>query len=176
MGVTNQAVSKWEQGKCCPDIQYLPELADYFSVSIDDLFGHGREERPAERSTGCGSARRCGSASGVCFLPDSKSGGLLFPRFDRLRDKPAEKELAGIAQRLAALSDINVLKTLCALCVLSCEAAEDTASCEAIAAAAQLTPEEVQAALKKLPIGGRAENAPCLRCFLLSLMPLVNLL
>ena len=176
VGVTNQAVSKWEQGKCCPDIQYLPELADYFSVSIDDLFGHGREERPAERSTGCGSARRCGSASGVCFLPDSKSGGLLFPRFDRLRDKPAEKELAGIAQRLAALSDINVLKTLCALCVVSCEAAEDTASCEAIADAAQLTPEEVQAALKKLPIGGRAENAPCLRCFLLSLMPLVNLL
>lgn len=52
VGVTNQAVSKWEQGKCCPDIQYLPELADYFSVSIDDLFGHGREERPAERSTG----------------------------------------------------------------------------------------------------------------------------
>lgn len=176
VGVTNQAVSKWEQGKCCPDIQYLPELADYFSVSIDDLFGHGREERPAERSTGCGSAAGAGARPASVSSPTAKSGGLLFPRFDRLRNKPAEKELAGIAQRLAALSDINVLKTLCALCVLSCEAADDAASCEAIADAAQLTPEEVQAALKKLPIGGRAENAPCLRCFLLSLMPLVNLL
>lgn len=40
LGVTNQAVSKWEAGKCCPDIEMLPELAEYFRVSIDELMGY----------------------------------------------------------------------------------------------------------------------------------------
>lgn len=40
LGVTNQAVSKWESGKCCPDIEMLPELAGYFRVSIDELMGY----------------------------------------------------------------------------------------------------------------------------------------
>ena len=39
LGVTNQAVSKWESGLACPDIQLLPELADLFGVTIDELFG-----------------------------------------------------------------------------------------------------------------------------------------
>ena len=40
LGVTNQAVSKWESGKCAPDIQLLPDIAEYFNISIDELFGH----------------------------------------------------------------------------------------------------------------------------------------
>lgn len=39
LGVTNQAVSKWESGKCAPDIQLLPYIAEYFNISIDELFG-----------------------------------------------------------------------------------------------------------------------------------------
>lgn len=39
LGVTNQAVSKWESGKCAPDIQLLPDIAEYFNISIDELFG-----------------------------------------------------------------------------------------------------------------------------------------
>ena len=38
LGVTNQAVSKWEKGQCCPDIELLPDIAKYFNVSIDRLF------------------------------------------------------------------------------------------------------------------------------------------
>ena len=37
LNVSNQAVSKWEAGKCCPDIEVLPELAAFFEVSIDEL-------------------------------------------------------------------------------------------------------------------------------------------
>ena len=37
LGLTPQAVSKWEAGKCCPDIEILPELAAFFGVSIDEL-------------------------------------------------------------------------------------------------------------------------------------------
>ena len=46
LGVTNQAVSKWEADVCCPDIQLLPRLADLFGCSIDALFG--RENKVAQ--------------------------------------------------------------------------------------------------------------------------------
>ena len=38
VGVSTQAVSKWENGGV-PDIELLPKIADFFSVSIDYLFG-----------------------------------------------------------------------------------------------------------------------------------------
>lgn len=40
LGVTNQAVSKWESGQCCPDIQLLPDIAKLFDVSVDELLGY----------------------------------------------------------------------------------------------------------------------------------------
>ena len=46
LGVTNQAVSKWETDQSCPDIQLLPKLADLFGISIDALFG--RETEPEQ--------------------------------------------------------------------------------------------------------------------------------
>lgn len=39
LGVTNQSVSKWESGQCCPDIALLPEIAGIFGVSVDRLLG-----------------------------------------------------------------------------------------------------------------------------------------
>ena len=39
LGVTNQAVSKWESDQCCPDLFLLPRLADLFEISMDELFG-----------------------------------------------------------------------------------------------------------------------------------------
>lgn len=41
IGISVQAVSKWECGLSCPDIMYLPHIADYLGVSLDDLL---REE------------------------------------------------------------------------------------------------------------------------------------
>ena len=34
LGVTNQTISKWESGQCCPDIQFLPQIADYFGAGL----------------------------------------------------------------------------------------------------------------------------------------------
>ena len=39
LGVTNQAVSKWESAQCCPDIALLPDIAKLFEVSVDELMG-----------------------------------------------------------------------------------------------------------------------------------------
>lgn len=38
LGVTFQAVSKWENAKAAPDIAFLPIMADIFGCYIDDLF------------------------------------------------------------------------------------------------------------------------------------------
>ncbi|WP_339212333.1 LamG-like jellyroll fold domain-containing protein [Ornithinibacillus sp. FSL M8-0202] len=43
LGVSNQAVSKWENGQSFPDMLLLPQLSDIFGVSIDTFFG--RAER-----------------------------------------------------------------------------------------------------------------------------------
>ncbi len=37
LGVTAQAVSKWEVEGCYPDIELLPSIANFFNVSIDEL-------------------------------------------------------------------------------------------------------------------------------------------
>ena len=40
LGVTAQAVSRWESGSSYPDMENIPAIANYFHVSIDKLFGY----------------------------------------------------------------------------------------------------------------------------------------
>ncbi len=42
LGVTAQAVSKWENDQSCPDINMLPKLAQLFGTTTDALLGHER--------------------------------------------------------------------------------------------------------------------------------------
>ena len=44
LGVTAQAVSKWENDQSCPDITILPKLAKIFGVTTDELLGVEREK------------------------------------------------------------------------------------------------------------------------------------
>ena len=50
MGVTPQAVSKWENDQSCPDITALPRLAEIFGITTDELLGREpvREVHEAE--------------------------------------------------------------------------------------------------------------------------------
>ncbi len=43
LGVTSQAVSRWESNGCFPDINLIPSIANYFHVSIDSLFGYDND-------------------------------------------------------------------------------------------------------------------------------------
>ncbi|MBR5496417.1 MAG: helix-turn-helix domain-containing protein [Clostridia bacterium] len=47
LGVSSQSVSKWERGDGYPDIEMLPSIANYFSVSIDELMGTSAPEKKA---------------------------------------------------------------------------------------------------------------------------------
>lgn len=56
MGVSPQAVSKWENNLSCPDIAALPQLAEVFGISVDELLGKSAhtaevvEEKPGKGS------------------------------------------------------------------------------------------------------------------------------
>ena len=38
IGISAQAVWKWEQNTCCPDIVFLPHLAHILECTVDDFF------------------------------------------------------------------------------------------------------------------------------------------
>ena len=45
LGVSAQAVSKWERGSATPDIGLLPYISAFFGVSIDELFALSDDTR-----------------------------------------------------------------------------------------------------------------------------------
>ncbi len=51
LGVTYQAVSKWENAKSAPDIAFLPMLADVFNCSIDTLFSRNEHANSKTEKT-----------------------------------------------------------------------------------------------------------------------------
>ena len=45
LGISPQSVSKWENEISMPDIALLPEIAEVFGVSVDELFGLNENEK-----------------------------------------------------------------------------------------------------------------------------------
>lgn len=56
LGISCQAISKWETGTSYPDISLLPIIADYFGVSIDYLLGHDVSTQREEIEQTCNQA------------------------------------------------------------------------------------------------------------------------
>lgn len=48
LGVTKAAVSKWENTESFPDITMLPQIAQLFHITMDELFDYTLEYKPAK--------------------------------------------------------------------------------------------------------------------------------
>ncbi|MBE6551333.1 MAG: helix-turn-helix transcriptional regulator [Ruminococcaceae bacterium] len=50
LGVSPQAVSRWEANGGYPDMELIPAIANYFNISIDELFGYSTDRQEKLRS------------------------------------------------------------------------------------------------------------------------------
>ena len=68
LGVTAQAISRWETGVCYPDVELIPAVSNYFAVSIDELFGYNneREKRIDELCANIYSMNRENNGIDIC--------------------------------------------------------------------------------------------------------------
>ena len=73
MGVSRQAVSKWEQGEGYPEVEKLLALADKFGVSLDYLM----DRMPLEKAPVDASADAA-AADIVSYVPEQSSDPLNF--------------------------------------------------------------------------------------------------
>lgn len=53
LGVTPQAVSKWESENGYPDLEYLTPIANFFNITLDELFGHDLAEKQRKIDAYC---------------------------------------------------------------------------------------------------------------------------
>ena len=53
LGVSFQAVSKWENGSAMPDVMMIPAIASFFEVSTDELFDYNTYETERKVQQAC---------------------------------------------------------------------------------------------------------------------------
>lgn len=122
LGVSNQAVSKWESDACCPDIALLPQLVDALEMTLDELFGHESKETSSEKADADGQVLPIAaelpwedddSIHAVLFqghrLLQPKQGSLFrHDKYDEIR-KTVELHFSGSAQDI--YSDFSIVCT-----------------------------------------------------------------
>ncbi len=70
VGVTVQAVSKWETQQSLPDIGIVPEIAEFFGVTLDSLFfGNAEENTKTDIS--------CVPCDGKLYIVQARDGKIL---------------------------------------------------------------------------------------------------
>ena len=103
LGVTSQAVSRWEANGGYPDMQMIPAIANYFHISIDELFGY-HDEREEKIKTILENATKTLTKQGFTMYPGSLSNdveeciGMLRSASEEFPNEP--KILLKLAQAL----------------------------------------------------------------------------
>lgn len=91
LGVTIQAVSKWERAEGMPDIAYLPQIAGFYAVTVDALLGvdaAAKEERINEICEEYDRIRQCPPREdGTLVVENNIEAGINYLR-SALREVP----------------------------------------------------------------------------------------
>lgn len=80
LGVTAQAVSKWENDQSCPDITTLPRLAEIFGISVDTLLGRTEQEVVHEATIENSKTKQNGDGWNMIY-DKTRRGGIGFALF-----------------------------------------------------------------------------------------------
>ena len=125
MGVSAQAVSRWENGATYPDITMLPMIADFFDVTLDELMGRGRELETNEREAFFKSMRElhsCGEIAKIleaydkmlqkhpndAYLLHGKANVLYYSQFKKSQDMSAAKEIISLCNKINCSNNIGM--------------------------------------------------------------------
>lgn len=116
LGVSSQAISRWENNITYPDISMLPMIADYFEVSLDWLMGRRKECNLSEREKFFKEARLCEDNRGIdeaiimnrkmlekypsdVYIQFSLSN-YLYSKYKSCHDKNIEKEIFVLCNKI----------------------------------------------------------------------------
>ena len=128
MHISSQAISKWETGSSCPDIDYLPKLAIFFGISLDNLLDFSQSQVDAAVEALVAECGRMGNdpAAAEAFLGKAlekypNNDLLLTCILENMQEQNADKsrsaEIIQIGERILSCSrdeelKINVLRIL----------------------------------------------------------------
>ena len=124
LGVSAQAVSRWENGATYPDITMLPMIADFFDVSVDELMGRGRELGSAERDAffkKVNEMRNCGQSGDIlesydkmlhkhpndAYLLHGKAH-ILYLQFKKSQDMTIAKEIISLCKKINCFNKLDM--------------------------------------------------------------------
>lgn len=105
LGVSRQAVSKWEMGTGVPSLENLKAISEYFSVTIDSLV---KEESDFESSTAYSSAPPANSD----FQGQNGNGCYTSPVPDAVTVHSEPGIFAAAAINIAVITAVHILSTL----------------------------------------------------------------
>ena len=95
IGVTTQAVSKWERNEGYPDITLLPDIAEYFHVTLDELCGIDQHQKQEQISSIIHATAHASYEEGVQI---AREGLAKFPHSILLQNNLAEALMGCTAQ------------------------------------------------------------------------------
>jgi len=125
MGVSAQAVSRWENGATYPDITMLPMIADFFDVTLDELMGRGRELETNEREAFFKRVHEMHSRGEIAdiieaydkmlqkhpndaYLLHGKANVLYYSQFKKSQDMSSAKEIISLCNKINCSNNIGM--------------------------------------------------------------------